>query len=124
MEMPSLTRSPCAAVRLRRSDPAKSTKWNLLVIVTQLPSWLKSEKPALLVEPRFRLGLSDLPPPSTLPGREMPPMEVLPDTAGDWARLGVGTVEAGLGRPLYLGPVGVLLPEGVADRPLPVSPAL
>ncbi|CAN8011066.1 unnamed protein product, partial [Ixodes pacificus] len=34
MEMPSLARSPVAPVRLSRSDPAKSTKWNLAVRVS------------------------------------------------------------------------------------------
>lgn len=34
MEMPSLARSPVAPVRFRRSDPARSTKWNLAVSVS------------------------------------------------------------------------------------------
>uniref|UniRef100_A0A6B0V0B1 Putative secreted protein n=1 Tax=Ixodes ricinus TaxID=34613 RepID=A0A6B0V0B1_IXORI len=34
MEMPSLARSPVAPVRLSRSDPARSTKWNLAVRVS------------------------------------------------------------------------------------------
>uniref|UniRef100_A0A8C8W7Y5 Uncharacterized protein n=1 Tax=Peromyscus maniculatus bairdii TaxID=230844 RepID=A0A8C8W7Y5_PERMB len=34
MEMPSLARSPVAPVLLSRSEPAKSTKWNLAVSVS------------------------------------------------------------------------------------------
>lgn len=34
IEMPSLALSPVAPVRLRRSDPARSTKWNLAVSVS------------------------------------------------------------------------------------------
>lgn len=34
MEMPSLALSPVAPVRLSRSEPARSTKWNLAVSVS------------------------------------------------------------------------------------------
>ena len=38
MEMPSFARSPVAPVRLSRSEPAKSTKWNLAVSVSMSPT--------------------------------------------------------------------------------------
>jgi len=34
MEIPSFARSPVAPVLLRRSDPARSTKWNFAVRVS------------------------------------------------------------------------------------------
>ena len=38
MEIPSRARSPVAPVRFNRSDPARSTKWNLAVSVSYLDS--------------------------------------------------------------------------------------
>ena len=38
MEMPSFALSPVAPVRLSRSEPAKSTKWNLAVSVSMSPT--------------------------------------------------------------------------------------
>src|SRR5258706_3307691 len=45
IEIPSLARSPCAAVRLRRSEPARSTKWNLETIVVHSPGPSSSSPP-------------------------------------------------------------------------------
>lgn len=85
IEIPSLTRSPAAAVRFSRSEPARSTKWNLDVSVDQLST------PA-----PFSNGLVPrLGSPRTLPGRRLvrlpkwSPLGVIErgdPGRGEWAR--------------------------------------